>query len=406
MRLSQEEWNKRLDELKLASEDCKSIREMAEITDLNVNNINAVLRKFPKDAEAIKKNLDSNKPLKKVTKRKSNKPDISKRIEQILLASETCNSMSAISKLTGLSSFIIKSTLNKFPTEAEKVKENLAKNKTGNEISCKAEKTKTVSKNDDELSIVMLDTSINHFNNIFSILEEYVQSGKTLGITDIVLEELAALQKSNYRKDACSFLHIIMDNISAFKLFEVKHSMLEKETVDEAIIRTTLNWKDKTLLLTSDKEMYIKATLKGANVKYLPLDNEERPKAIFNVNKVSELKVTNKKYVVSFVDIIVENMQAFYVEKNRTNQITKIFSRKGEEKQGNRIELEVGDHIFICTAKEDYMTFADYEIYDTTVNTVNMRFNSRIYNCDPIINFAQSDYKKFAEHARRILDKE
>lgn len=65
MRLSQEEWNKRLDELKLASEDCKSIREMAEITDLNVNNINAVLRKFPKDAEAIKKNLDSNKPLKK-----------------------------------------------------------------------------------------------------------------------------------------------------------------------------------------------------------------------------------------------------------------------------------------------------------------------------------------------------
>ena len=52
------------------------------------------------------------------------------------------------------------------------------------------------------------------------------------------------------------------------------------------------------------------------------------------------------------------------------------------------------------------MTFADYEIYDTTVNTVNMRFNSRIYNCDPIINFAQSDYKKFAEHARRILDKE
>lgn len=89
MRLSTRRVEQTVSELKLASEDCKSIREMAEITDLNVNNINAVLRKFPKDAETIKKNLDSNKPLKKVTKRKINKPDISKRIEQILLASET-----------------------------------------------------------------------------------------------------------------------------------------------------------------------------------------------------------------------------------------------------------------------------------------------------------------------------
>lgn len=32
MRISQEEWNKRLEEVKLASEDCKTISEIVQIT--------------------------------------------------------------------------------------------------------------------------------------------------------------------------------------------------------------------------------------------------------------------------------------------------------------------------------------------------------------------------------------
>lgn len=73
MRISQEEWNKRLEEVKLASEECSSIEELTEITDYNTNGINYMLKKFPKDAEQIKENLNRNKE----RKRKSNirKPD-------------------------------------------------------------------------------------------------------------------------------------------------------------------------------------------------------------------------------------------------------------------------------------------------------------------------------------------
>lgn len=328
-----------------------------------------------------------------------------KRLETVKLASQDCNTIAEITEITDYSRYILKQLFKRFPDEEKKIKENLAKNKAANKTSCKAEKPKTISQNDDEFSIVMLDTSVNHVNNIFRILEKYVQDGKTLGITDVVLEELAALQKFNDGRDACNFLHIIMNNISSFKLFEVKHSMTEKETVDEAIIRTTLNWKDETLLLTSDKEMYIKATLKGGNVKYLSLDSEEKPKAIFNVNKAAKPKIINKKYLVNLVDVVVENMQAIYVEKNRPNQITKIFSRKGEEKHGNRIKLEVGDHIFICTAKEDCITFADYETYDLTQNSFHMRFNNRLYHFETEVNVAIPEYKKFIEEARKTLIK-
>ena len=82
------------------------------------------------------------------------------------------------------------------------------------------------------------------------------------------------------------------------------------------------------------------------------------------------------------------------------------FSRKGEEKQGEKVTLEVGDHLFICTAKEDYVTFADYETYDITQNTLLMRFNYRIYNFETEVNVVNPEYKKFIVHAIKILTKE
>lgn len=403
MRLSQEEWNKRLEEVKLASEDCKSIKEMAEVTDFNINIINTVLKKFPEDAKQIKENLDSNKKVKKKAKRKIRKPDINKRLEQIILASETCDSMSGISKVTGLSKFIVKNTLSKFPTEAEKVKENLAKNKEESKAEAEENKAKNrTSNNSNDFSFVMLDTSISGTEDIFHILETYVKEGKKLALTDVMLEELANVQKGSTKQaeSAREFLYIIMDNLSSFQLFKAKHEMTEKETADEAIIKSCVELDNNVLLLTSDKEMYIKAMLQNVNTRYLPKVIEEREKQLFDLRKKKA-----KRNIVEFADIFIKNGKAIYRDRNRDNQYIKVFSRNKKEKQGKAIVLEKGDHIFICTAKEDYMTFADYEIYDTTVNKVNMRFNFRIYNCDPVIDFAQPDYKKFAEHARSILVK-
>lgn len=406
MKISQEEWNKRLEEVKLASEDCKTIEELVGITDYSRYIIKQLFEKFPDEAKEIQANLAKNNG--KTKKKKSRKPSNKRRLTKILEASKTCKSFVEISKTTGLSDFIIRNTLAKFPDEEAKVRENLAKNRASQKIICNAEDSKTISENDDDYSIVMLDTSINHVNNIFRILENYVNEGKLLGITDVVLEELADLQKidDDNKRTACNFLYIIMDNISSFKLFEVKRSMTEKETVDEAIIRAALALENDTLLLTSDKEMYIKATLKGVKTKYLSLNAEERTRVIFNSNKIAKPKVVNKKYIVDLMDVVVEKMQAIYIEKHRKNQVTKIFSRKGEEKQGEKVTLEVGDHLFICTAKEDYVTFADYETYDITQNTLLMRFNYRIYNFETEVNVVNPEYKKFIVQAIKILTKE
>ncbi len=130
MRISQEEWNKRLEEVKLASEECSSIEELTEITDYNTNGINYMLKKFPKDAEQIKENLNRNKE----RKRKSNirKPD------------ET-----TLKKVTALPAGIVEENLAKKEEKIKKEKEPNSKNNT---------------------SFVMLDTSISDTEEIFHIL--------------------------------------------------------------------------------------------------------------------------------------------------------------------------------------------------------------------------------------------
>ena len=345
MIISQEEWNKRLEDVKLASQDCKTIEEIVQITDYSRSVINNLFRKFPNETEEVfvnlKNNKEKDKKVKATKKTKSRKQDYM-----------------------------------------------------------------TTSQKDDDFSIVMLDTSINLINNIFHILEKYVQDGKILGITDVALEELATLQKfdDDRGRSACNFLHIIKNNLSSFKLFEVKYGMRERETVDEAIINATLNLKKQALLLTSDKEMYIKAFLKGANVTYLSQkEEEEEKKEVFDVGKKSKTVAINKKYAVYVTDVVIENMQAIYVEKHRKNQFIKIFSKTGEEKQGERVTLEVGDHIFICTAKKDCIKFADYETYDSTQNNFLMRFNTRVYDFESEVNVMTPKYKKFIKEARKIL---
>lgn len=365
MRISQEEWNKRLEEVKLASEECSSIEELTEITDYNTNGINYMLKKFPKDAEQIKENLNRNKERKRKTESNIRKPG------------ET-----TLKKVTALTAGIVEENLAK---KEEKIKEEKEPNSKNNTF------------------FVMLDTSISDTEDIFHILETYAKEGKKLALTDVVLEELANLQKSNTKQAAAAreFLYIIMDNLSSFELFKVKHEMKENETVDEAVIEFCIKLKNKVLLLTSDKEMFIKAMLQKVNTRYLSKNPEEREKKIFDLRKRK-----NKKNIVEFIDILIQDGKAIYVDKNRNNQYIRVFSRNKEEKQGRAIALEKGDHIFMCTAKEEYMTFADYEIYDTTVNTVNMKYNYRIYGCDSVISLVQPEYKKFAEHARRTLIKE
>ncbi len=407
MRISQEEWNKRLEEVKLASEDCKTIEEIVGITDYSRYIIKQLFEKFPEEAKEIQDNLAKNNS--KTKKKKRRKPNNKRRLTKILEASETCKSLIELSKITGFSDYVIKNTLSKFPDEEAKVRENLAKNKSTQTTTSKVEKFISTSQNDNDYSIVMLDTSVNNLDNIFEILEEYARDGKILGITDVVLEKLATLQSSSNiitKSSTCNLLHIIKDNIPSFKLFEVKYKMKEKETIDEAVINATLGLKGEALLLTSDKEMYIKAALKGARVKLLLNTSGQEKRYEFDLGKNEEKSEGNKKKNASiFIDAHEENGKLLFKRKKRKTQIVKIFSRYGEEKQGDKIELEIGDHIFICTKRKDYISFLDYEVYLLKEDGFLRKYSTKAYNCDAIVNVENHDYKKFIEQARTTLIK-
>ena len=70
--------------------------------------------------------------------------------------------------------------------------------------------------------------------------------------------------------------------------------MLERETVDEAIIRATLDLGKNALLLTSDEKMYIKAALKGVKVELLSNPRGQEKKFEFNLEKTREKSDENK----------------------------------------------------------------------------------------------------------------
>ena len=281
MKISNEEWNKRLEDVMLASQDCKTVTEIAEITGYSLFIIQSVLKKFPKKAVTIRANMKKNAKGKSEKNKGTNKRNASqdkKRLNKILKASETCKSFAEISKKTGFSYFVIKSNLAKFPEEEKAINEILSRNKgkdvkpkTNGKKEIKKETTKKAQDNKiEEQSIVMLDTSIVEIPRIFDILKEYVEEKNILGVTDVMLEETAKLQKiqDTTGKRAVNMLYIIMDNIDFFKLYEVKHKMRKGETEDEAIIKCAIN-TEGSLLLTADKEMYIKAILKGGKSRYL-----------------------------------------------------------------------------------------------------------------------------------------
>ncbi len=75
MRLTQEEWQIRREEVLLASKTCRTVDEIIETTQIEKNQIQTLYKKFPEEAEMIKNNLRENKKkikTKRTTKKKTN----------------------------------------------------------------------------------------------------------------------------------------------------------------------------------------------------------------------------------------------------------------------------------------------------------------------------------------------
>lgn len=321
--------------------------------------------------------------------KKISKEEWRKRITELLKASEICRTISEVIKMTGYSRNVIQFTLKQFEDEANEFYENLKNNK----------KQKDKNKKD---KIIMLDTSICEIDHFFNVLEEYIQKGYIIGITDILLDELDYLQKSQ-NKSACKMLHIILNNITFFKLFEEK-SLEEQNSPDERIMRCSK--REGTDLLTSDKMFCIKSKLKGINARYIGQNDNEKdiPNLFFNVKKENIEKI--KKNKLAYIpNAHFKNNFLVYSKGTGKKQYNKIFTKDFQEKQGNEIALEIGDHVFRATEKEDFIMFMHYEICDNTSNYCSyIRFKYNSYKCDTIINVNDERYKSFIKEARKYFN--
>lgn len=393
MKVTQKQWEERLKKIQEESKKCKNKLQLMESTGYSRFIIESVFKHFPKQEDKIISNLSQNN---KVKKNETDKEKSEKRIREILKASEECKTFREITKKTSYSYFIIKSTLEKFPEEAQRVMANLGKK---------------LEKENDTIETIMIDTSICNVENIFETLQKYVQDGKKIGITDLVLNEMAALQsmKCNDSKAACRFLHIIKSNIEYFEYYKIKEKIRKRESNDQAIIESCFPIREKTILLTADKEMYIQAVFQGVNCIYMQKrgENEETQKLKFQINEIKEnnteiqpqQKINHKKSIRVLKNAYIENGKLLYKKINRKDQLIKVFSKSGIEKNEIKILLEEGDHIYICTKIDNYISFVDFEVYSVSKKLGKSIFVYNHYNYELLINVKNPKYKNFIQKA-------
>ena len=383
-KITQQEWEKRYEEIENASKICRTMKEVEEKTGYGADTIRRTLIMFPDKKDIIHKNLKEDKE----------KDGYERKL--IIEESKNCKNLKELEKNTGLSYFIIKKRLSNFPIEQQEVKNKIIKNKIKNNTTQKDSNEKKIV-DDNNQKVIMIDTSTCSVEDIFYYMEDYVRNGYVLGITDIVLDELDNLQKGK-SKEACTMLYIILYNISFFKFYEEK-TIEEQDTPDEKILKACK--ENGTELITSDKMMCIKALLKGIKARYINNNpTEKMENLLFNL-EIEDPKKIRKNRRAFVPNANFKNNYLIYSKKSENKEYVKVFTRNGQEKYGSEIAIETGDHIFLAKDKGDYITFIDYEICNKSSKyCAYIRTNYKSYKCDVVINISDERYKKFLEEAR------
>lgn len=306
-----------------------------------------------------------------------------KRLEEVIEASKSSKTIKEIIVKTEYSRPIISTIFKKFPEEEKIVRENLkksAKSKIHNSVSESNEK------------IILIDSSLYSYSNVFEVLEKYVKDGYKIGITDFVLDEIDEFYRRKYEL-ASQMLSIIFYNISYFKLFEEK----EEQGRIERIINSCL--KHKTELASTDKRMCIQAVLKGVKTKYIRLEKEDNI-PVFEVLSDEKIKKRGLAYIPN---VITQNNELIFIDDKK--QFIKVFNRAWKPKEGDTIVLEEGDHVLRAKEKRDVIVFVHYEICTTSsrfCSYIRNKYNA--YKCDPIIKIGDTRFKKFLEEAKRFFN--
>lgn len=328
-------------------------------------------------------------------------------------AAKTATNMKELERVTGLSYAMINTTLSKHPIVFNRIKKQLIENKEKAELEkqkqkeqeerARAEAEEKAKKEAEvkveqadksvttpKLSGYVMDASITGIENLKEILSKICLTKAKIILTSVTVKELAQMQKFDDidERDACYILALAAENNETFKSVLIDETL---DTPDDCIVKYCADNKENVTLLTSDKEMALKARMHSVQVHYFKQTQAHKnAKTILHANTAIRTLIPARRIGNQ---LLISNLQ-------RQNQSIRIISNGIEYSEGTK-ELKVGDDVFIATKKEEYSTFVHYHVISLYAeNNCEQVYSKRFYNYDDL-DLLEARYKSFMKDFKK-----
>lgn len=322
------------------------------------------------------------------------------RIQKLIkINSESISSLAEIANALNLSVSQVETSLKNHPVVYKRLKKLMAENRGWCRKATEKPKIAETPEKIEEDSIfsrIVIDASISGNPGIVDKLNSLINDGKKIVLTSVTIRELEQMQRFSDvdAKDARKILAMAAKNKDDFICESIREDNL---IADDNIIQYAREHKSEVILMTSDKTMDLKSRSFGVQTMYIEHSAVHHKKHGHgmhgNWGKVSTLydaKFQNGKLVIS----------DFYTDFKNLRVL-----RNGIEFNDGKVELQLGDDIYIGTKKDRILTFAHYHLTSLgSKNNCRLVFSRRVFNSREIDRLPQPTYRTFMLDFKRRFD--
>lgn len=318
-------------------------------------------------------------------------------------AAQTATTIKELQEITGLSYFMIQTTLSKHPIIFKRIKEQLALNKEQAESKSQQKRalgqkskiqqkemnlspSQQVEPNKSEKSFTryVIDASICGSQNLRNRLSQICNSDAKIILTSITIKELKDMTYYK-KKSAIDAKYILSLAVKTPHTFESVLIDETQDTPDNCIVKYCADNKNRVSLLTSDQEMVLNARMYSVDVHYLEKHNNSSHTSQPANSKIRTLMDATKIDNTLLISNFQTDRKSINVHSNGL-----VYSDGVQE-------LKIGDDVFIATKKPRYITFAHYKMISLyEENNCELVYSKRFYDYSNLY-VPKPEYKSFLE---------
>lgn len=296
-------------------------------------------------------------------KKKRTDKEILEALKEILEISKNVKTLQQIAEKMGISVSKVRKSLEKNCDIASAVKKNLKDNKSKETIN------------------IVLDSSMISTRDLFKVLEEQVEKGCHIIMTQPTLDWLEKsinISDNRSEKQKLYKLEELFD-----KRQDVYHiKPMEEKFYDfsENICQFCLLNPGKNILYTANRKQYLLAK----NMYNIPA---EIFKKLYNYNIQQD---PNK---VKLCPMKRKEGMLYYPILQSSRKYTQYWCQSGERiDDDGLVRLHKGDNILICTEKDQFITFVHYRIYDPDIGMAKRVYSERISKKTYVVQTQKAEY--------------